>query len=187
MPIKTKPLPSQEELQRLLRYEPETGKLYWRKRPLSDFADERGAKSWNGRCAGKEAFNVISRRASGRHRRKGSIHGKQYLAARVIWKLVHDEEPPEIDHINGDTLDERLANLRAADRLTNAQNMPLSSRNKSGVLGVFWHKADRLWAAAICFNGQTTQLGKFKSFDDALAARLAAESEVEFHPNHGRE
>lgn len=37
-----------------------------------------------------------------------------------------------------------------------------------------------------CNTWNTTQLGSFRSFDDAVAARRAAEVEMGFHPNHGR-
>ena len=58
----TKPLPSQEVLRQLLRYEPETGKLFWRERTPDMFsADGRDpewkARNWNSKLAGREAFN----------------------------------------------------------------------------------------------------------------------------------
>jgi len=62
----TKPIPTPEMLRKLLRYDPETGKLFWRERPVEMFADTgRGgskgsAARWNGRFSGKEAFTAIS-------------------------------------------------------------------------------------------------------------------------------
>src|SRR5690625_5199426 len=49
-------LPTPEQLRELLRYEPETGKLYWKARPAELFKDKRSHGAWNARYAGKEAF-----------------------------------------------------------------------------------------------------------------------------------
>lgn len=106
-----KELPSPELLRKLLRYEPDTGKLYWRVRTRDelDMAADY-LQSWNRKNAGKEAFTTGA--AGGQ--RRGWILDHNLLAQRVIWAMQYGKWPVgAIKHINGDKSDNRLANLRA--------------------------------------------------------------------------
>lgn len=177
-----KALPEKSYLLQLLRYEPTTGHLYWMERSLSRFATERAGKVWNSRFAGKLA-------SVGLHSR-GYIYiqleGVRFLAHRVIWKMVTGCDPEEVDHINGHRSDNRWENLRDVSKVVNCQNSHLSKNNKSGVLGVMFHKASAKWLAKIGVGMEAIHLGVFDEFDDAVAARKAAEIEYGFHANHGR-
>ena len=169
-------LPSPEVLRQRLRYEPETGHLYWR---------ECAAMSaqWNGRYADKPAFTSVN----GMGYRTGRLNRQQFQAHRVIWAIANGEWPDdEIDHINGDRADNRLHNLRAVDRRGNMTNLALRTDNTSGVAGVYWARDRGKWAAQINDGTKMKSLGRFESFDAAVAARKAAEAEIGFHPNHGR-
>lgn len=175
------------ELRSLLRYEPETGKLYWLPRLPSDFEDgkysaETICKRWNKRYAGQEAFTA--RHALGYH--VGTIHSKQYLAHRVIWALVHGEWPPhEIDHIDGDPSNNKLVNLRSVTHGENHRNQKRPCRNSTGYMGVS-HWLNGSYVARIGVDYKLLHLGYFKTAEEAYAARKAAEQEHGFHPNHGR-
>ena len=84
-----------------------------------------------------------------------------------------------IDHINGDKLDNRRENLRRADRreqMANPQNR-LRRNNTSGRVGVSFIKKTGLWYASIMVDGKTKSLGYFASFEEACAARGAAEGQ----------
>lgn len=177
-----KALPSQEVLRQLLRYEPETGKLFWRERPTELFESPRIAKRWNSIYAGTEAFTTLH--ATGYV--EGRIFGLRYKAHRVIWKLVYGTDPYEIDHINGQRAFNALANLREVNRQENSRNRALCSTNTSGVTGVFFHTAASKWVAKIGVGFDHVHLGTFDKFDDAVAARRTAEIEHGFHQNHGR-
>ena len=75
----------------------------------------------------------------------------------------------QIDHINGDTLDNRRNNLRFA---TNQQNS-INQRSKGGssrYKGVGWHKKRRAWEAQMCINGKSKFLGYFDDEKDAALA-----------------
>lgn len=175
-------LPSIDLLRQILRYEPDTGKLFWRERPVgffqpSDYAGvgERSADwsaaKWNTRHAGREAF--ISR--VGRGYLAGKVMGVKLNAHRVIWALVHGEWPVhEIDHINCDKTDNRISNLRLATASENARNRPTYSNNSSGFKGVSWNRQAMKWTAGIRLDGKRKHLGYFDGVEDAALAYAEA-------------
>ena len=181
-------LPAPEEIRKLLRYEPDTGKLYWLERTPDLFEDgkqsaERVCVSWNTRYAGKEAFTA-DRGTGYRH---GKIFNRDYFAHRVIWAMTHDEWPADqIDHINGVRDDNRLENLRSVSHAENLKNQKVRSDNNSGHVGVIWRPNRFKWEAQIRVDNRLVYLGRFFSKDDAIAARKAAEVKYGFHENHGR-
>lgn len=179
--IKPARLPSQDVLLRLLRYEAETGKLFWRDRPPEMFSREKDWVGWQTRYAGCEAFTTPSKGYW-----QGSLCKKTVAAHRVAWKMATGEEPWMLDHINGNRADNRLINLRVASPLDNARNAARYRCNESGIAGVRWHSTRRKWQAYIR-SGSLQHLGYFSTLEDAAAARKAAEARLEFHPNSGRE
>lgn len=81
-----------------------------------------------------------------------------------------------IDHINGDTLDNRRANLRFATAEQNCRNFgPARRNNTSGTIGVGWHKGRGKWQASIKLWGKLVYLGIFDDFEEAVDARRRAE------------
>lgn len=111
------------------------------------------------------------------------IHGERYLAHRVAWLYVHGQWPAaDIDHINGDRLDNRMCNLRLATHSQNQQNRKrASSTNKSsGVMGVGWDKSKNRWRAEICVQGKRRTLGRYATVAEASEAYLRAKATL--HP-----
>lgn len=87
-------------------------------RKYADVYYKDGALYWsNGPFAGKIAG---TRRVDGYI--KLCYRGKQWLAHKLIWKLVYGEEPTFIDHKNGERSDNRLENLRVCSKQSNAAN-----------------------------------------------------------------
>ena len=177
-------LPTQERLHELLQYDPDTGVFTWRERPLEAFTSERIWKAWNTRHAGNVAGG------EGRWCRGYvglRIDNVSYLAHRLAYKYVHGADPQDgIDHINGDGGDNRITNLRPASQSVNNKNITLRKDNRSGVMGVHWHRAGNKWQASINSHGVTQYLGLFNDLDEAVAVRKAAEAEHGYHANHGR-
>lgn len=174
----SKTLPTPEYLRKRLRYEPETGKLFW-----LDCDDMR--PQWKSRFVGKEAMITMSSHGYFSAR----FSGCAVYAHRVIWAMVHGEWPVgEIDHINGNRSDNRIENLRHVTKSENAKNKRRPSNNSSGVSGVHWFKRDQKWQAQISIgSGRSKHLGYFSTLEEAAAARLAAEREYGYTDRHGKE
>lgn len=72
-----------------------------------------------------------------------------------------------VDHVNGNKLDNRRANLRICTHSQNHANTRLSKANKTGFKGVFWHKVAKKYVAQIRKDGRTLYLGVFTKKRDA--------------------
>jgi hypothetical protein len=108
------------------------------------------------------------------------VLGRLYRAHRLAWLYVHGVMPTqEIDHINRDRADNRIANLRLATSSQNKQNTPLRCDNTSGFRGVT--KKRRKWEARIDVDGKAIRLGVFPTPEEASAARQAAAAALHTH------
>ena len=171
-----------DTLRKLLSYDPETGELVWLTRDTSFFSDESHANRWNARYANTRAFQTVY---------YGYLHGhilkKHYYAHRVCWAIYYGKWPADqIDHINGNRADNRISNLRDVSHSDNQKNTKLRHDNKSGVPGIDWKADCALWRARASRNGKRYLIGYFKNLDDAIAARMLAQSNENYHANHGR-
>lgn len=178
----TKDLPSPELLRKLLRYEPETGKLFWLPRPVAMFASEAYCKSWNTRYSGQEAFTASGAKGY----LTGDIFDRKHYAHRVIWALVTGAWPKhQIDHENHNRADNKWLNLRDATNVQNGRNQSRAKNNTTGVTGVSFKKANGKYHARISVNNKRIDLGYFDSLEEAAAARARANADYNFHDNHG--
>ena len=178
-----KALPSFETLNERLRYEPETGLLFWKERDLASFATPSAGKSWNKSNAGVQAGHV---------KESGYIvirvGSSVFRAHRIAW-MLHYGEPPNgyIDHINGIRSDNRIINLRDVAEGVNQKNAALRKDNKTGRAGVKWSARDKRWYSSLWHQGKQIHLGCFRCVDQAIAARDAAQSNFGFSERHGRQ
>ncbi len=88
-----------------------------------------------------------------------------------------------VDHINGDPLDNRRANLRFADKSENARNRGPDADNRSGYKGVYLHQGKRQpvgrpWVASIQVRRKRKHLGCFETAEAAYAAYCEAAREL---------
>lgn len=119
-------------------------------------------------------------------RRETRRHGKHYtygflaatkLAGQNVQLHVFLARPGPglvVDHINGDTLDCRRANLRVCTHQQNRINSNRASHNKSGFMGVSWHAGKGRWAASLTASDRSVHIGWFGTAEDAARARDAA-------------
>ncbi len=109
-----------------------------------------------------------------------TINRKKYLAHRLAWFMEYREFPNgQIDHINGNRIDNRISNLRVVTTSENQQNLR-SPRGKNPYLGVSAIKGTLLWQAHIQVNGMQKNLGRFKTPEDARDAYINAKKT--WHP-----
>ena len=102
------------------------------------------------------------------------IKNETVLLHRFIMNLQSDMV---VDHINGNTLDNRKSNLRICTNQQNCFNHAVSCNNSSGYTGVTWHRLANKWQVHIRFNKKTLYLGLFENIDDAVAVRKQAEKQ----------
>lgn len=148
------------------------GDLIWRSRPAHHFVDAWRQRIFNSRQAGTKAGTV-----SGGYRFV-NLSVVRTSAHRVVFLLHHGYMPPEVDHIDGNRLNNRIENLRAASHAENLKNVKTPTTNTSGRKGVSWHKAANKWAAHIREGGRQKHLGLYEEFASAAAAREHAEHEL---------
>lgn len=86
-----------------------------------------------------------------------------YLHWSIIGKPSHGFE---VDHINGNKLDNRRSNLRVGTISQNHANIGVSKRSTSGFKGVYWHKASKRWGVHIKFHNERKWLGVYKTKED---------------------
>jgi len=176
----TKDLPSPEVLRQLLRYEPETGKLFWLTRGSEWFKSRRAELSWNARYVGREAGTS---RGNHGYLQIGLL-GQNLMVHRVAFAIIENKWPAdEVDHVNGVKLDNRAANLRAASRSQNQRNRSVRSDSKTGAKGVSIHRQSGLWRFRIQA-GATVVVGYRKTKDEAIAAHTAESARL--HGEFGR-
>lgn len=113
---------------------------------------------------------------------------KRTRVSRVVWAMTYGYWPKlEIDHIDGNPLNNRIDNLREVDHVTNGRNQRTPTNNTTGVCGVYRYRTGDKWVAAIKVNYKKIHLGLFDTIEEAAAARKEAEIKYGFHENHGRE
>lgn len=144
-----------ERLHELIDYDAETGEFRWRV--------SRSPGSRAGGIAGTINQNGY------RHIVVDGLHCK---AHRLAWLYVHGNWPSShIDHINGDTLDNRIANLRQATRSQNIANSKLRKDSTTRFKGVSFNKKTGKYVAYLNHNGARIYLGLFRTPEAAARAR----------------
>ena len=141
--------PTQERLKELFDYSVITGLLY--------------EKTNRGGYSARIGEPVKDGLDSNGYRRT-KIDGVLCTQAGIIWKWVTGDEPKcQIDHEDGDILNNSWHNIREASELTNSANRGIKSTNTSGFKGVNWHKGHRKWEASITKAGKRIFLGRFET------------------------
>lgn len=163
---------TREELLKLLHYDEFTGVFKWRV--------SRGRVK-----AGAEA-GCIKVNEDGKSYRYVRVNGRMYYGHRLVWLILTGQFPnDQIDHLDGDGLNNASVNLRTVTNSENGKNVRKRADNATGVTGVYWDRTYAKWHAQIMLNGKGKHLGYFHNFDEAVAVRKAAEKIHGFHPNHG--
>ena len=153
MNLRTIALVTQARLKELLSYDPDTGIFARRK------------------TAGGAVVGSIAGFLHPDGYRLIRVDGDKYAAHRLAWLYVYGEYPKqEIDHINLQKDDNRIANLRLATRAENVRNCGLRRDNTTGFKGVAFHKASGRYVASANCNGRQFHLGYFDTAEEAFSS-----------------
>lgn len=149
-----------KRLQELVLYNPETGKF-------------SSKVNGPGRAIGQQAGSI--KHSGDRKYIHLRVAGEWILAHRLAWFYMFGHWPPnDIDHVNGDGTDNRLANLRLATEGQNCMNRRVHCNNTSGFKGVTFDKESGRWRSQIQIDGKHQTLGRFQSPRHAALAYNAA-------------
>lgn len=151
-----------------LDVKPSEGRVFWKKVPSQrvKLNQEAGSLSGNG------YWHI-------------GLLNKSIKRSRLIFFYVHGYLPQVVDHVNGDTQDDRIENLRGCSTSENMMNQKVREDNTSSYKGVSWNKAVGKWHSYINKEGKRTHLGFFDNKEDAR--KRVEEARVILHSNFARQ
>ena len=135
----------------------------------------KGNGNYAGRVVGckpkkiTRSHRYVSTKIKGQHY---SVHKLIYLWHTGVW-------PEQLDHINNNSFDNRIENLRLVNSSQNASNRKLFRSNTSGIKGVSWHKASNKWFVYVDVNKKRKNIGYFTDLE--LAELVAIEARNKYH------
>ena len=108
------------------------------------------------------------------------VEGRKLAVHRVVWAVVYGSWPEGIvDHINRDTTDNRIENLRIVDPTGNSRNRSRSSDNTSGHNGIDFSSGK--WRVRV----GTVFGGRYDNLDLAIKVRDLLYTELGYSEGHG--
>jgi hypothetical protein len=134
--------------------------------------------------AGKMVRKPAGTRAgtpTGNGYRKVQVAGKFHHEHRIIFALTHGHWPSGVvDHINGDTLDNRPSNLRDLTVSENTQHrVNIKSRSHSGIVGAWFLPKKGVYISVIRHGGKWFHLGTFKTPIEAHECYVQAKRKMQ--------
>lgn len=163
-----------QQVRALLDYDPETGVLTSKSRPIRPEQVARD-KGWNARFAGKPAgcitpYGYILVGITAEMGREEKI-----LAHRLAWAHYYGKWPSgHLDHVNRKRKDNAIRNLRCATVAQNMANGSVRKDNTSGVRGVSYQAIRGKWRARLTVNGKQVYYGYFDTKEEAIDGRRKA-------------
>lgn len=156
-----------QELHDILAYDPEEGTFTWKVKPAYWKAPGTVAG-----CVRGARYRVITWR------------GVHYPGSHVAWAMVHGRWPEaEIDHIDRNPSNDRIANLREASSAENKRNRVVRRDSGTGVKGVRFHKPTGRYQARIRHVGREVHIGLFDTLAEAEAAYVEMAKKLHGHFN----
>ena len=163
---------TQSELKELLHYDPDTGVFTWK---------VQKSHKLPGSLAGSRFKDCR------KYYWRIGINGKSHQAHRLAWLYVYGEFPKGvIDHIDHDSLNNRVSNLRDVDMSINLKNAKLYSNNHTGINGVTYCPERRNFKVTMSIDRKCKTVGRYNDFFEACCCRKSAEYLHGYHENHGR-
>lgn len=162
----TKPLITQSELMDVISYNPDTGEFRWIK-PNKYHSELTGMLAGNLRAAMSNKFY-----------RTIAINGRTYIASRLAFLYMKGRWPDEyMDHINGESTDDRWSNLREASPMENSQNRKRKLKKSPLPMGVRAREGGK-YQARIQINKKPVSVGVFNTPEEASNAYIEKRMEL---------
>lgn len=165
--------PTAEQIRTTCHYNPETGLFVRIKK-----------RTWIGNW--RDCYSVPTAKTVHGYLQM-NMNGWPYLVHRLIFLYMEGNFPDaDVDHVNGDRMDNRWTNLRLVTRQDNLRNQGVRTDNTSGQIGVHLDKRSGKWFAYIGVGGgKRESLGTYETFEEAVTVRKDAEFRYGYHRNHG--
>lgn len=112
-----------------------------------------------------------------------NIDKVSYLNHRLIYLMFYGELPELLDHVDRDSTNNRIENIRSANKKINSINRNLQSNNKSGYKGISWNKNSNKWEIYITVDNKRKALGLKPTIEEAIKIRKEAEKKYWKHLN----
>jgi hypothetical protein len=156
---------TQEQLKKILHYDPETGIFRWR------YSVAKRVKPWDVAGSKNSQGYILFK-----------LNNQGFKAHRLAWLYMTGVWPKDnIDHKDMDKSNNSWGNLREATSKQNQENIPLRKNNSSGFRGVSWYGPLQKWAAYIRHNKKKVHFGYFKTAEEAAQVAAAKRAELFTH------
>jgi len=157
-------------LKRLITYDYNTGKAFWKKRDKEYFYyDNRTLNTWNSKFAGTEIKSLKDGYYVFRH----EINGVKYRIKlhRVIFAYHHGYWPNDLlDHKDGNKINNKIDNIILSNKSENAKNS--KPKSGSGYKNITWEPRINRWSIRFRVSaGHNISGGSYKNIEDAVKAR----------------
>ena len=134
----------------------------------------------SGNIRNRQTMRILKSRATNKNYMVIDLGDTMKQVHRLVAEafLLNPENKKCIDHIDGDTINNKLINLRYATNQENSFNQKLSVHNTSGSKGVCYDKSKKKWKSSIKLNSKSIHLGYFERIEDAIQARQIKANEM---------
>ena len=113
-----------------------------------------------------------------------TLFKKAYMVHRLIFMYHHGYMPEMLDHIDCNKLNNKIENLRPANRSENMLNLKMRKTNTSGAKNVSWSKDDKRWIVRVRVSGTKKYFGSFEDLE--LADLVATEARDKYQGQFAR-
>jgi len=121
---------------------------------------------------------MACKKGSGFYAARNSEIGGRHTTIRMHRQILLPDPDKEVDHINGDQLDNRRCNLRPCTRTQNRHNTRSAAGSTSKFVGVYWDSQRKAWRARVTVDGKRVHVGLFQDETEAAKARDIAATEA---------
>lgn len=145
---------------------------------ILSYDKDTGIFTWTGKRKGTKAGKIAGTISSDNYVQI-QISGRLYRSHRLAWFYVYGTWPEGIlDHIDRDTLNSSIYNLREVSASENQRNRGVNKNSTTGVKGVSLNSKTGRYESYIKINGTKKHLGLFNTIEEAQNAQIKAEIEA---------